>query len=158
MEINGMEMDIILKNKKVYELINGKGFVREFNNYGRRIFKGDYLNGKRNGKGKEIKYGKLIFEGEYKDGKEWNGILRLYTKIESNELKVVEISKGRKNGLPNVKGNEYDFNGKLEFEGEYLNGEKNGKCKEYYRNGKLKFEGEYLNGQKNGKEYNNYGK
>ena len=58
-----------IKNKKVYDLINGKGFVREFNNYGRRIFKGDYLNGKRNGKGKEIKYGKLIFEGEYLNGK-----------------------------------------------------------------------------------------
>ena len=41
---------------------------------------------------------------------------------------------------------EYDFDGKLEFEGEYLNGEKNGKGKEYEDNGILKCEGKYLNG------------
>ena len=45
-------------------------------------------------------------------------------------------------------GKEYDaYDGKLYFEGEYLNGQKNGKGKEYYDNGKLKFEGEYLNGK-----------
>ena len=51
----------------------------------------------------------------------------------------------------------YYDNGKLSFEGEYLNGERNGIGKEYYDNGKLKFEGEYLNGERNGKgkEYNN---
>ena len=80
------------------EKLNGK--INEYNyDSGKLIFEGEYLNGKINGKGKVYFDGKLIFEGEYKDGKEWNGILRLYTKIESNELKVVEISKGRKNGL-----------------------------------------------------------
>ena len=48
----------------------------------------------------------------------------------------------------NGKIKEYDNNGKLIFEGEYLNGEKNGKGKEYDYYGKLKFEGEYLNGEK----------
>ena len=52
------------------------------------------------------------------------------------------------NGKKNGKCKEYNYNGKLEFEGEYLNGKKNGKCKEYYDNGKLKFEGEYINGKK----------
>ena len=48
---------------------------------------------------------------------------------------------------------EYDFDGKLEFEGEYLNGLRNGKGKSYEDNGRLEFEGEYLNGKKwNGKE------
>ena len=47
--------------------------------------------------------------------------------------------KGERNG----KGKEYYDNGKLEFEGEYLNGERNGKGKEYYYDGKIKFEGEY---------------
>ena len=56
---------------------------------------------------------------------------------------------------------EYHYNGKLEFEGEYLNGKRNGKGKEYYMNSKLKFEGEYLNGDRlTGKIYdlktNNY--
>ena len=34
------------------------------------IFKGEYLNGKRNGKGKEYDYDNvLIFDGEYLNGK-----------------------------------------------------------------------------------------
>ena len=37
------------------------------------LFEGEYLNGERNGKGKEYNYeGSLLFEGEYKKGK--NGI------------------------------------------------------------------------------------
>jgi len=45
----------------------------------------------------------------------------------------------------------YD-NGRLEFEGEYLNGRRwYGKIKSYYYNGNLSFEGDYLNGERNGK-------
>ena len=39
---------------------------------------------------------------------------------------------------------EYNYFGKLEFEGDYKNGLRNGKGKEYYSGGKIKFEGEYL--------------
>ena len=46
---------------------------------------------------------------------------------------------------------EYDKNGQLEYEGEYLNGERHGKGKEYYHNGQLEYEGEYLNGKRHGK-------
>ena len=43
------------------------------------------------------------------------------------------------------KGKEYFYNGKISYEGEYLNGKRNGIGKEYdYWNGKLKFEGEYI--------------
>ena len=56
-------------------------------------------------------------------------------------------------GKRNGKVKEYYYNGKLIFEGEYLNGKRNGKGKEYY-NGKLIFEGEYLNGKKMEKEKN----
>ena len=59
------------------------------------------------------------------------------------------------------KGKEYYDDGKLLFEGEYLNGKRNGIGKVYdYWNGKLIFEGEYLNGERNGigKEYNEDGK
>ena len=39
------------------------------------IYEGEYLNGKRNGKGKEYdSKGILIFEGEYLNGKKWSGI------------------------------------------------------------------------------------
>ena len=53
-------------------LINGKGFIKEYNEKG-ILFEGEYLNGKKNGKGKEYKYGHLIFEGEYINGKYFNG-------------------------------------------------------------------------------------
>ena len=50
-----------------------------------------------------------------------------------------------RNGL----GKEYLINTNIIiFEGEYLNGRRNGKGKEYYENGKLKFEGEFINGIK----------
>ena len=50
-------------------------------------------------------------------------------------------------------GKEYNpFNGKVIFEGQYLNGKRNGKGKEYnYDTGFLEFEGEYLNGKRHGK-------
>ena len=48
----------------------------------------------------------------------------------------------------NGKGKEFNDDGKLVFEGEYINGKRNGKGKEYYQSGKLKFEGEYLNDKK----------
>ena len=52
-------------------------------------------------------------------------------------------------------GKEYYYNGELGFEGEYVNGKRNGKGKEYYYSGKLIFDGEYLQGMRNGigKEY-----
>ena len=89
------------------------------------IFEGEYINGKRNGKGKEyLEDGTLKFKGEYLNGK--------------------------KDG----KGEEYYKNGKLKFEGEYKSGKRNGRGKEYYENGKKIFEGDYLYGKIwNGKGY-----
>ena len=64
-----------------------------------------------------------------------------------------ENIKKEKNG----KGKEYYFNGKLLYEGEYLNDEKKGKGKEYFINGNLHLIDQYLNGKKwDGKGYNKY--
>jgi len=52
------------------------------------------------------------------------------------------------NGKRNGQGKEYYDNDKLEYEGEYINGKRSGKGKEFHFNGKLKFDGEYLNGKK----------
>ena len=93
---------IEIRWNKAYDLINGKGFVEKYNKDKDIIFIGDYLNGQRNGKGKEYnKNLNLIFEGEYL------------------------------NGNRNGKGKEFDDFGEVEFEGEYLNGQKYGKWKEY---------------------------
>ena len=121
------------------------------------IYEGEYSIGERHGKGKEYyDNGKIKFEGEYKYGLRWNGIINGKIKFEgeykyglrwngiindyNNEF-LFEI----KNGIG--KGKEYDFFGKLEYEGEYINGERNGKGKEY-KNNEIKFEGEFLNGKR----------
>ena len=99
-------------------------------------FKGEYLKGKRNGKGKEYFFnGKLLFEGEYSNNKKWNG-----KGYDENGNIIYELING------NGKVKEYDYNGILIFEGEYLNGKRNGKAKEYL-DGKLISECEYLNGE-----------
>ena len=69
-----------------------------------KVFKGNYIKGKKNGKGKEYYINKKKkFEGEYF------------------------------NGERNGKGIRYDYEGEILFEGIYLNGEKwTGKGKEYY--------------------------
>ena len=77
-------------NNMIYELKDGKGFIKEFNDFdGILIFEGEYLDGKRNGKGKEYYNRKLLFEGEYLNGKKWNG------KIEDNLNNVYEIKDGK---------------------------------------------------------------
>ena len=102
-------------NNIIYELKDGKGFVRECDNINNElIFEGEYLHGQRNGKGKEYNdEGELIFEGEFL------------------------------NGQRNGKGVEYDEEGFIKFKGEYINGKKNGKGLFYSENGFI-FEGEYL--------------
>ena len=119
---------------------NGKRKGKEFDCFKDKfIFEGEYLNGKRNGKGKENDdYGKLLFEGEYKNGLRWNG-----KGYDNNNNILYEL----KDGKGYIK-EYYSYSGILEFEGEYLNGLKNGKGKEYDWDGNLKFEGIYLNGFK----------
>ena len=121
----------------IYKYNNLKGKGKEYDNSGRLLFDGEYLNGERNGQGKEYSHRNniLIFVGEYL------------------------------NNQRNGKGKEYN-NGKLVFEGDYKNDKrwegkgydkskkivyelKDGKglVKEYYDDGILRFEGEYLNGE-----------
>ena len=62
-------------NKKLlYEIKNGNGFIKEYNDNKQLIYEGNYLNGDKNGKGKEyFSNGFLEFEGEYKNGLKWSG-------------------------------------------------------------------------------------
>ena len=101
------------------------GLIKLYNYEGELGFEGEYLNGKRNGKGKEYYFdGNIRFEGEYLNGNRWNG-----NGNDPDNNIVYSLKDG--NGL--IK--EYYYNGKLEFEGEYLNGERNGKGKEYFHYG-----------------------
>ena len=99
---------------------NGKG--KEFFYNGNLLFEGNYLHNKRHGKGQEYnKNGELIFEGEYLYNNKYNG--KGYDE-DGNKISSIRYGKGY------VK--KYDYYGNLEFSGEYLNGERNGKGKEYY--------------------------
>ena len=58
-----------------FQIKDGNGKGKEYNNNGILEFEGEYIKGERKGKGKEYDYlGELIFEGEYLNGKRWNGI------------------------------------------------------------------------------------
>ena len=108
------------ENKKIiYELINGSGNIKKFDlDHCILIYEGEYLNGKKNGKGKSYwSHGQLCYEGEYLDDKRHG------------------------------KGKSYYPNGVLLYEGEYLDDKRHGKGKEYNDKGNLYFEGDYLNGE-----------
>ena len=93
------QCDLITKvwkylSKKIYELNEGKGFFQEYDNeFGHLIFEGDYINGERNGRGKEIDFwtGKLKYEGEFLKGEKWN--VKRYDK-NGNVLYEIKNGKG----------------------------------------------------------------
>ena len=54
---------------QIYELINGNVPVIEYQkDFWIPSFEGEYLNWKRNGKGKEYRFDKIYFVGEYLNG------------------------------------------------------------------------------------------
>ena len=142
-EINigkSIESLYILKNifsflsekRKFYIIIYNKQLQKKLDinieNY--KSFRGIYLKGKRNGKGKEydIITNKMIFEGEYLNGKR-NGKGKEYFDLIDELIYKGEFLNGKRNG----KGKEYSYLGRLLFDSEYLNGEKlNVKEKKYY--------------------------
>ena len=179
------------------EYLNGikwKGKTKLYHEDHRRIkFEGEYIDGKLSGKAKEYYDDGIIkFEGEYWNGKRWNGKIFLF--LFNGDRYEEEIKDGKylgnleifyNNGnkfigeynqfTENRKGKEFNQQGKLLFEGEYINdipmngykieyndvgeiifegeylhGKRNGKGKEYL-NGKIIFEGEYLNGERKNK-------
>ena len=124
----------------IYELINGTGKIKEFNDNGNLIFEGEYLNGERNGKGKEYFRGKLIFEGEY---------LNNWRRRGKDYIKGILEYKGEY--LYNNKWNGKGYDEQYNIIYELIKG--TGKIKEYNDNGELEFEGEYLNGKRWSKKW-----
>ena len=176
---NKYYQNVMIINLEDYKKVSGKIKIGGINGYGKEYdlnelklkFEGYYINGKRNGKGKEydedikfegeyingIKNGKgteynydpkSTFEGEFLNGKKWKGIIKEYHGDNQKKIKFDgEYLNGKK------KGKEYDMNGQLVFEGEYIDDKKwNGTI--YNRNGFL-FKIENGNGKV--KEYDEYG-
>ena len=150
---------------KIYELINGNGPVKEYpKDFDFPSFEGEYLNGKRNGKGKEYNFDKINFVGEYLNGKRHGkGKEYRYSNfILQNEEYLPEEKQEKRieyqgtyliydgeylNGKSHGKGKEYEIHGGLIYDGEFSNGKRHGKGKLYDKYGKLKFEGEFVNGK-----------
>ena len=90
----GIKFSLYKIYSKKYIVVETDGKIKEYSRSNDDLlFEGEYLNGKRNGKGKEYyESDKIIFEGEYKNGKR------------------------------NGKGKIYYNNGELKFEGEFNEG------------------------------------
>ena len=134
---SNLKIKYLGENKYIIHDISG--IIKEYEN-GYLIYEGEYINDKRNGRGKEFDInGKITFEGEYKNGNRWNGkIKELITPMHDEIEFEGEYINGETIGI--IK--KYHYDGKLEFECEYKNDKRNGYGKEYKYNGKLLFEGE----------------
>ena len=92
--------------------------IKEYDYFGKLIFSGEYLDGERNGKGKEY----LIITNT-------SSIQNTYKSLIEGKRNIIKFIGEYLNGKRNGKGNEYYENRKLKFEGEYLNGKRNEKGK-----------------------------
>ena len=152
------------------------------------LFEGRYINGEK--KGKEYKDKELIFDGYYLNDKRWSGKIKDYRKeyhfrcgygrdfekygeseskydIEFKNMKdyennIIKYEGEYIDGKRSGKGKEYDINGKIIFEFDFISGDRRSKRYKYDKADYyvLKYEGEILEGQRNGKgiEYDDYGR
>ena len=115
------------------------GETKEYDKYNDQlIFSGKYLNGKRNGKGTEYK-SLLIVKSDN------NFYSSRNIKYQNIEIFCGEYFNGERKD-----GEEYNYDGELVYEGEYLNDKKNGKGKCFDDEGRLVYEGDYKNCKRTG--------
>ena len=120
------------------EYINGEKKGKEYNRLGKLRFEGEYLNGEKwNGKEYSFNMVGIKYEKEIINGIVCN--VKVYDKDGNFDFEIKD-----RNG----KGKLYnDYTGNLEYEGEFSDLIQNGQGKEYDDEGKLKFEGIFLNGK-----------
>ena len=121
MKFEGEYLDEKIWNGKGYskngnikhEIKNGNGHIIEYSLDYKLKFEGEYYKGYKSGKGKEYFYNNyckiLMFKGEYKNGLKWDG--KIYDSNNNNQIYEIKDGKGYLK--------EYNYNGELEFEGEY---------------------------------------
>ena len=132
-------------------LVKGSGNnIKKYNYGGNLIFEGDFIGGKYI-YGKEYNnLGEIIYEGKYKNGKKYEGIYKIKM---HNHIYTYYILNSK------VSNKFIDLNKEIIYEGEYNEGLKEGKGKEFNKNGNILFEGDFLNGYRyNGKEFDDDGK
>ena len=82
----------------------GEGIIKEYNYNGNLIFEGQYLNGKRNGQGKE--YNCYYFEGKFENSERNSKGKEYYPNY---ILKIIKYEGEFKNDKRNGEGKEYDI-------------------------------------------------
>ena len=143
---------------------------------GALFFEGSFVNGYRQGKGKEYENDIVVHEGLYEKGKklvkmtEMDGYWKEYDNSKNLHSVRKKDEEGRNDGVCFFyengeisrlsewhEGKETPFNGHFRLydetnrkwiEGEYKDGVRNGESREYDENGKMVFEGYYENGKK----------
>ena len=169
------EIDRISEWKSGKE-ISDSGHCRIYDEPHHVFFEGYFVNGKREGRGKEYnEEGEVAFDGFYKEGKKL-GIIRMkemkgYWKEMNDDNEVISICK--KNEKNENDGICYFYsNGKIDKVSEWKNGEELNVLKRFegkkmieFVNGVKRYEGEYRDSIKhnypregNGKEYDTDGK
>ena len=142
----------------IYELKNGTGLIKQYDEFGNLSSEKNYIKGKINGIEKIYSGKKVLYEIEC-----INGILIKKKEYNKDGLLMYEYEYLYEK---KIKGKDY-LKGKLEYEGEYLFDRKyngkgydengniiyeiingNGKVKEYDKGERLTFDGEYLNGRR----------
>jgi len=165
-----LEINIInfMEYSGKYIIYETKEKGKEYDIYNNKlIYQGEFLDGERNGEGKEYYYNKpgkhekinyyeeyiknkkrVKFVGEYLKGKIWNG------KVYDRKGDIICVIKNGDGYIEEYY--KYNF---IKFVCKFHKGEFNGKGKSYSFFGQLNFEGDYLNGNKwNGKGYELEGK
>lgn len=130
----------MLQGKLKEGLLQGKG--KEYDEAGRIVYDGDYVDGLYEGSGKLYKEGVLVYSGQFTAG-EFAGEGSLY---EGGEL-VYEgaFRAGKRNGV----GTAYE-DGAVCYTGDFTDDRYNGDGKAYYPDGTLKYQGSYVDGAYSG--------
>ena len=127
-----------------FEIKNGKGKIKDYYANGEIKFEGQYLNGLKNGNGKEYYKSKDFETNRCVYANNNNNICYYKGKLEYE-------GEDLNDDYDDYDDYDYDDdynNINIKYKGEYLNGLRNGKGKEYDRNGKLIFEGVYFKGKR----------
>lgn len=120
-------------------LKDGNGII--YNEFQKRVYKGDLLKGLKDGKG--IEYdddGNKKFKGNFVEGKK-NGFMLQYDD-DGNLIYKGDFVNDERNG----KGIEYDEDGNKRYEGSFSNGIREGNGKIYDKNGIIRFSGNFNSG------------
>lgn len=121
------------------------------------IFSGMHFNGKKFGKGIEFyENGDIKYDGQFANDKyEGEGVLYFEKKYSTDDNdKDSDNSSERESSCSNE--NDLELKHNICYTGGWKNGKKNGKGIEYFRNGKLKYDGAFINDEYNGFGVLNY--